>query len=453
MIDTKILEMKEEIIESVRESVKIKSVLGKTEKDMPFGKGVHDALHFALNLADKLGFKTVNLNNMVGYAEFGTGKEMVAILGHLDVVPEGDDWIYPPYGSEIHNGKIFGRGVLDDKGCTIGSLYALKAIKDLNLPIHKRIRIIFGTNEESGSKGVKYYVENGGEIPVLGFTPDAEYPIINGEKGIINLWCKKDLKDNCVIKSLSGGKAPNSVPSVAEAIFYENEPIKTIIKNLVSQQTNIEFHEKISKLIAHGKSAHGSIPEHGVNAVILIIKLLENIDLGYDFNEFINFMVLYFAEDTDGSNLGIAMEDEVSGKLTVNLGKFEIEKDTAKFILNIRYPVTKSYDDFMDKFLNKMNEGNIKIENEIHKKSLYVQPDSPLIKKLQKVYKEKLGKEAKLLSIGGGTYAKSMDNIVAFGPIFEGDHDVIHEANESMSIDNLIKNIQIITAAIYELAK
>jgi succinyl-diaminopimelate desuccinylase len=153
MLDENILAMKDEIITSVQAALRIRSV-GEDEKDgMPFGEGIQKALEHCLELSQTLGFKTVNVDNMIGYAEYGEGDEMVAVLGHLDVVPEGGGWTYPPYAAEIHDGKIYGRGATDDKGPTIGALYALKAIKDLRLPLKRRVRIMFGLNEEAGKIG------------------------------------------------------------------------------------------------------------------------------------------------------------------------------------------------------------------------------------------------------------------------------------------------------------
>ncbi len=150
---------------------------------MPFGEGISEALECALSIAERLGLKTVNLDNYAGFAEFGEGDDYVALLGHLDVVPEGDNWIYPPFAAEIHDGKIYARGAVDDKGPVISALYALKAVKEEGLKLSKRVRVIFGTNEETESKDMHYYLKKE-KPPVSGFTPDAEYPIINGEKGI-----------------------------------------------------------------------------------------------------------------------------------------------------------------------------------------------------------------------------------------------------------------------------
>lgn len=468
MFDKRILEMKDEIIQEVRKSVKIKSVQSTPKENMPFGEGVNKSLKHALELANKLGFRTRNLDNMVGYAEYGEGKEMVAILGHLDVVPEGDGWTYPPYSAEIHDGKIFGRGTLDDKGPIIGALFALKAIKDSQLPLKRRIRVIFGTNEESGSKGIKYYTDKD-EIPVAGFTPDAEYPIINAEKGIVTFTLRKrfgvknnDTRTKSVgIVSFSGGTVPNVVPEYAEVVIHSDkfqkdyliEKCNKIIK-MKNYKFDVEYIKSSKNFIVkvYGISAHGSTPEQGKNAISAIIHLLSELDISTDIKETMTFLNKNIGYETDGRTLGIDLEDEISGKLTFNLGTIKGNNNEISLGINIRYPVTKQYDDFMKNLTDKMLSVGFIVEDIKHKAPLYVSPEEDFIKKLQKVYKEKTGNEPKLLAIGGGTYAKAMKNIVAFGPIFPGEPDVIHQPDEYITIENLIKNVQIMASAIYELA-
>lgn len=455
MLDERILELKDEIIEKVRGCVRIKSVMDVPQPGMPFGQGVHAALQYALDLAGTLGFRTVNLDNMIGYAEYGEGEEMVAVLGHIDVVPEGGGWIYPPYAAEIHDGKIYGRGVLDDKGATIGALYALKAIKDSGMKLKRRIRVIFGTNEENGSKCAKYYAEKD-ETPVAGFTPDASYPIINGEKGIVNCIFRKALsgKEKSGLLSIKGGTAVNSVPDYAEAVFKACSLDKGMLMKAAEENNNIEILEQQDKLLvaAHGKTAHGGTPEEGINAISVLMDFLGNIRLEGKFLEFVEFYNKYIGFTVNGERMGISLEDEVSGKLTVNTGTISGDGDAVELKMNLRYPVTKRYEDFSDKFFTLMEAQGFESVETAHKKSLFVSPETDFIKKLQKVYIEKTGKEARLISYSGGTYAKALKNIVAFGPLFEGEPDLCHQANEHMSIENLIKNVQIMAAAIYELA-
>lgn len=190
--------LKDELVKSTQEIIKIKSTEGEPKPGMPYGEGPGKALEKALMIADSLGFKTKNVDGYVGYAEYGEGDEMVGVLGHLDVVPEGDGWDYPPYGAEIHDGKIYGRGATDDKGPIMASLYALKAIKDSGLKLSKRVRILFGTNEETGSKEIEYYLKHD-EAPTIGFTPDANYPVIYAEKGITMFEVVKDFLKRMMI--------------------------------------------------------------------------------------------------------------------------------------------------------------------------------------------------------------------------------------------------------------
>jgi len=461
MLDEKILTMKDEIVASVQAVLMIKSV-GEDEKNsMPFGEGIQKALKHCLKLSEMLGFKTVNMDNMIGYAEYGEGDEMVAVLGHLDVVPEGGGWTYPPYAAEIHDRKIYGRGATDDKGPTIGALYALKAIMELRLPLKRRVRIMFGLNEETGSRCVAHYVAKGGEIPVAGFTPDAEYPIINGEKGIVTCKYRRAFAQakKLRLKSISGGIAANVVPDYAEALLIvpesRAEEIKAKAKNtdrIFAEKISNESNESTVVIKASGVSAHGSTPEKGVNAISILLEFLHGLNFSGDLGEFLDFTHNCIALDFNGEKLGIYSEDEISGKFVFNLGAINGDEKEISMEINMRYPVTHTYEEFIDIFRAKMNSGKMEEIYLRHKKSLYVSPETPFIKKLQKVYEEKTGDKADLLSIGGGTYAKSLDNVVAFGPIFRGQPMVEHKPDEYIKIDELIKNVQIMAAAIYELA-
>lgn len=456
MLNEKVLSMKDEIVKSVQDCVRIKSVEEESKENMPFGEGIHNALLYCLQLSENLGFKTVNVDNMIGYAEYGYGDEMIAVLGHLDVVPEGEGWSSPPYGAEIHEGKIYGRGTTDDKGPTIGALYALKAVKDSNIPLKRRVRVFFGLNEETGSKCVKHYVDNGGEMPVAGFTPDAEYPIINGEKGIVT--CKYTRKltqeGETILKSIKGGIAANVVPDYAEVeVILAKDKIE-LIKELSKKTEEIKIEEKEGSIVlkCYGISAHGSTPEEGKNAITYLMMFLGELDFMGDLKEFIDFFNKHIGTDLNGNGLGIYLEDSISGKFILNLGTISGNENELSMEINMRYPVTKTYEDFIDIFTAKMNLGKMEEVYLRHKKSLYVSPDTEFIKKLQKVYEEQFGEKAELISIGGGTYAKAMENIVAFGPIFKGQPMVEHKPDEYIEIDSLIKNVQVMAAAIKELA-
>ncbi|MGH4050680.1 MAG: dipeptidase PepV [Clostridium sp.] len=454
--------MKEDIISSTQEIIKIKSIESDAKPGKPFGEGVNKALECALGIAKDLGFHTVNLDGYVGYAEYGQGEDYVLALGHLDVVPEGNGWIYPAYGAEIHDGKMYGRGTTDDKGPIMATLYGLKAIKDAKLPLSKRIRILFGTNEETGSKELDYYLERE-KPPVAGFTPDADYPIINGEKGITIFNIVKDFKvknksDN-FIKYIKGGQAANMVPDYCEAgiITTNAESIVSALRIFVKDDDS-----KLSAVVnkdmiiikSKGESAHGSLPELGQNAIMQLLAFLGTIDFGTnDISEFIKFVNENIGMEVHGESFGVCLEDEMSGKVSFNVGTLNMDDNSATMTLNLRYPVTSKLEDMMNPFNNKIDGTGIRIEKFEHQKPLYFSPDSPIIKTLQEVYTKQTGEEAKLVSIGGGTYAKEMPNIVAFGPMFPGELDTIHKPNEYITIDNLIKNAKIYANALYELAK
>lgn len=461
-LNKKIDELKDELVSSAQEILKIKSVEEPGVDGMPYGPGVGRALECALDISSKLGFKTANLDGYVGYAEYGEGEEYVGVLGHLDVVPEGDGWQYPSYGAEIHDGKIYARGSLDDKGPIIAALYGLKAIKDLGLALSKKVRIIFGTNEETGSKEIEYYLKRE-KPPVSGFTPDAEYPIIFAEKGLTIFKLVKDLnkkpQGELNIKYIKGGQRPNMVPDYCEAAIETKKPselansIETISMDN-NYKIKIEQQDKQVIIKSYGVSAHGSTPQFGFNAIMQLFELLEKLPLGdSDISDFICFMNKNVGFDVYGDKFGVGLEDKASGKLSFNVGFINMDESKVSVMLNLRYPVTFKLEDMMNPFNARLEGTGIRVEDFGHQKPLYFPEDHPLIKTLQRVYTEQTGLKANLLAIGGGTYAKEMPNIVAFGPIFPGKPDLDHQANEYIEVDDLVLNAKIYAHAIYELAK
>ncbi|MBK5252895.1 MAG: dipeptidase PepV [Peptostreptococcaceae bacterium] len=461
-INEKIDSMKDELISATQKVLKIKSVQDDPKPGMPFGEGVSNTLDAALEISKNLGFKTVNVDGYVGYAEYGQGEDYVGILGHLDVVPEGTGWKYPPYAAEIHDGKLYARGSLDDKGPIMASLFGLKAIMDLKLPLTKKVRVIFGTNEETGSAEIAHYLKKE-KSPVSGFTPDAEYPIIYAEKGLTIFDIVKELKVKpngpISIKYIKGGLRPNMVPDYTEAgILTDDKP--ALIKSVkeYAKKTGFDLNAtdngKMVILKSVGVGAHGSLPQLGKNAIMQLFDFLGSFKLGKcDIAEFIEFLNKNVGFDVYGAKFGVGLEDKDSGKLSFNVGVIDMNQDKVTMTLNLRYPVTFKLDDMMKPFKERIKGTGITIENLEHQAPLFFPKDNPLIKTLQKVYKEQTGKEPTLLAIGGGTYAKEMDNIVAFGPIFPGEVDLDHQVNEYIEVESLVKNAKIYAHAIYELAK
>ncbi|WP_040210198.1 dipeptidase PepV [Clostridium polynesiense] len=462
-INAKIEELKDSLIKDTQEVLKIKSLEEDALPGMPYGEGVGKALEKALEISKALGFKTVNLDGYVGYAEYGQGEDYIAVLGHLDVVPEGDGWKYPPYGAEIHDGKIYARGAMDDKGPIMSALYGLKAVMETGLPLSKRVRIIFGTNEETGSAEIPYY--NAREkAPAAGFTPDAQFPIIYAEKGLTIFDLVKTIgtkaKRNMEIMSLKGGQRPNMVPDYCEALIATDDPANVI--SLLSEfkyenkQSDISYERTDEGVLlkSYGVSAHGSLPELGKNAIMQLLAFLGELPFeGTDIGDFIKFCNENIGMETDGKSFGVDLEDAASGKLSFNVGNIDLKEGVITMSLNLRYPVTFKLEDMLTRLERKLLNTDIEIKNLDHQAPLYFPKEHPLIVSLQKVYKEQTGLEPELLAIGGGTYAKEMENIVAFGPIFPGKPDLDHQANEYIEIEDLVKCAKIYGAAIYELAK
>ncbi|MBF4693285.1 dipeptidase PepV [Fusibacter ferrireducens] len=450
---------KDEVIQSTRELIQIKSVKAPAQGDMPFGKGIQDALEYTLSLGDALGFKTKNMENHVGYIEFGEGKEMVGILCHLDVVPEGDQWTYPPFSATIANDRIYGRGAIDDKGPAIASLYAMKALKDIGIEPKKRVRLILGTDEESGSSCIKHYLKHE-EVPTVSFSPDADFPVIHGEMGIIVFKLEKTFTDKCEdggikILSLKGGNAPNMVPDYAEARLIENHPIKEILTAYnATKGTQIEYikEDHVTVLKSYGVSAHGSAPEKGKNAISALIQFLDLIDMEIgDLSNFIRFLSRTIGMETNGQSFGIGLKDEYN-ELVFNLGLIELDEDHGSVVVNVRYPITTKEKLVKAGVESTLQDTGIQITKWRGVDPLFFKPNHPLVKTLMKVYRDRTGDlDSKPITIGGGTYARSMPNSVAFGALLPGREDTMHQRDEYIEIKDLLKITEIYASAIYEL--
>ena len=444
-----ILGIADAIIQAIQESVRIDSVRGAAEPGAPYGKGPGAALDHALALGKQLGFRTGHIDHRVGWIEYGSGSEMVGVLGHLDVVPAGEGWEYPPFGAEIHGGKLYGRGVLDDKGPVIGAIFGLKAIRDLGLPVNRRIRVMFGTDEECGCSCVKYYIEHGGELPTIGFTPDADYPLIFCEKGTTNVVLGGAVGDYGQIRVLrmEGGTAPNVVTPRCR-LEVEGDLS-------VEPGTGIRVKKSDGRTIveAEGKGAHGSTPSLGINAAVRLFRAVRKNRFGGDFQRMMDFILEKLGTETNGEKLGIRYRDEETGETTVNLGLVHYDGARMSFTLDIRHPKTADPEAMRDWIFQAAKAYGLAIEKFWQVPILYVSKDSELVCKLMAVYEAQTGRHEEPLAIGGGTYAKSFRNMVAFGPVFPGDPEVIHQPNECAELQKLMQSFQITTAAMYELAQ
>lgn len=457
-------ELKPEIIKSTQEVIQIKSVEELPLEGMPFGKGPYDALEYMIKLGEKLGFEVKNFDGYAGHVDFGQGEETVGVLAHLDVVPEGDGWTYPPYSGEIHDDKIYGRGTIDNKGPAVAALYSMKAIKDSGVKLNKKIRLILGTNEESRWDCMKHYFSLE-KAPDMAFTPDADFPVIYGEKGIIgfDLVFKTNKSIGCDVSlvDIKGGTAINMVPDYAKALLKvkDKEMFFEQHKQYVEKtKENISIREEEGNILVEskGQSAHGSTPEKGENAISYLMKFLGVVYSGEcSICRFINLYNERIGFKHNGEGIGCGLEDEISGKLNFNPGLIELKDGKIILKINVRYPITSSsklvYDGIRDNLKNTPIE---LIEGDSDSKPLYVPKDNVLVNTLMKVYQEETGDyDSQPITIGGGTYARAMDNAVAFGPVFPGQVEVAHQKDEYITIENLVKLTQIYTKALYELAK
>ena len=431
----------ENMIADLRELVSYKSVYAEDEK--PFGSENRKVLDAALKMMEKVGLRTKNLDYYCGYGEVGEGDEVIGILSHLDVVPEGDGWDSDPYTLIEKDGLLYGRGSTDDKGSVIANLYALKYLIDSGYRFKKRVRLIVGCNEESGSECIRHYVEKEGHID-MGYTPDADFPGIYAEKGMIGGVL---VGHKTKIKDIRGGQAPNIVCNEVECLIDQSEYDVNKLEDYF-RENNIKYLLNGDSLTVYGVAAHASMPSMGVNAISHLFEALYYADIN---DEFIDFFHRNFALTYNGELIGYKdIEDDISDA-TINFGIAFKEGDDIKVTLDMRFPVRSSVKECMRPLENIKDESNEFVSYSCVE-PLYFDIDSPFIKALDKAYRDVTGDyESKMEAIGGGTYAKAIHNCIAFGPEMHGTEYHIHGANECMSIEELKKQVEIYVEAIKNL--
>ncbi|MDG4656469.1 dipeptidase PepV [Ectobacillus antri] len=447
---------KDALLADTQNFLRIKSVLNMEEAAVgaPFGTGVAEALSFMLNKGEADGFVAKNVDGYAGHLEMGQGQELIGILCHVDVVPEGDGWTSDPYGADIRDGNIYARGAIDDKGPTMAAYYAMKIVKELGLPLQKRVRMILGADEESEWRCVDHYFKKE-EMPTMGFAPDADFPIINAEKGIstVHITMKPNIsKGSTVLQEFTSGRRLNMVPDYAKAVLM-SERAGEIAEQFASYGNAVVQGSQVT-LEMRGVSAHGSTPEKGENAGVLLAAFLQQQELDTGGAAFVSFAMEAFQDDTRGTRLGVAYTDDITGDLTINVGTMSYQaEEGGTFGLNIRYPVTTDVDEMVSKMVQYAKQRGFEAKQISNSSPHHVAKEHVLIQTLQRVYEEQTGERAELLAIGGGTYARSLQAGVAFGPLFPGKEDLAHQKDEYIEIEDLVKATAIYAQAIYELAK
>ncbi len=396
-----------EMIEALQKLVSFQSIAKEEGPEYPYGKEVCGAKEYVLELAKSFGMRAEDVPGKYAYIEIGEGPRLIGILSHLDVVPAGDGWTQDPFGGEIVDGKIYGRGTTDDKGPTIAVLYAMKALKE-KTTLPARIRLILGQTEENGEwRDIEAYTD-AEEIPECGFTPDGDFPAIQNELGAMVF--RVQMPQSGFLQG-EGGTAPNMVPARARV------------------KTEFGTYE------ASGKACHGCAPWLGLNG---ISELMEKVYQAEPENRFLRMYADLIGKTIYGEKLGIAAEDE-SGKLTLNVGLFEVRDETATLMVDIRYPAKKNPDEISGSLVRQFSSYGASCECVYHVRPLYTPSDSPVLGALLSAYREVTGDDSRPISIGGGTYAKAMPNMVAFGPNFPGHENREHMEDEYILVEDFLK--------------
>ena len=445
-----VLKRKEEIVSKLQELVRIPSELTSFDPKRvhaPFGKPIQESLEWFIDLAHKDGFVTENLDGYAGHIILGDQKTFVGSIGHLDVVPAGNGWTHDPYGAEIADGLMFGRGTSDDKGPTIAVYYAMKILKDLNLPLKHSIKLILGTDEETAWRCVDYYFEKYPQAPVSGFIPDADFPLIYAEKGISRIQLYATLKDSDMI-SFNGGFRDNMVPDFATVTLNDRKNYGELFKTYQNKHTITGSVKTVGNtyiIEVSGKSAHGSLPHEGVNAIDILMGFL----IEHEESPFTKLYRDTVFDDLYGKKMNIYHQDDEMGPTTANLGVMTIESGNVTMFLNYRYPHGIVFSEVVEKIKAFYPTANA----DHHKALLYNDPNSPLIQTLLDVYQTHTKDyKSKPFSIGGGTFARAMPNVVAYGAHFLGTPSYIHQPEEFINIEELLLATAIYAEALYRLA-
>ncbi|EOL49987.1 Sapep family Mn(2+)-dependent dipeptidase [Enterococcus caccae] len=417
-------------LEELTKIMEVPSVKGQAEVGAPFGKEPRRALETVLALAESYGFQTEIVNDAVGFAQYGNDPEYIGVVGHLDVVPAGNGWDFLPFSLSEQDGRLFGRGILDNKGPAFACLYGLKLLKELDIPLEKTVRVIFGTDEESGSADLPLYLAEE-QPPIFGFTPDCKYPVVYGERGIVNIelitpFSEADLS---ALGAIEGDQAKDHVPDELIVDLKNGQHVEVI-----------------------GKRAPTNAPELGVNAITLLAeKLMNEASLAESLKKYFKWVFDSLHEKHYGEGFNLALADEDSGKLI--LTPYELRKTDKELVLSIaiRYPVTFQEEEIIER-VHAIVMAHTEVVIVRSMKGTNFPKDDPNVLALAEVYEKVTGLDGTPVTTTGATYARTMPNIVAFGPSFPGQKGIAHNKNEYMDLNDLLLNLEIYTLALYKLA-
>ncbi|MBS1724256.1 MAG: Sapep family Mn(2+)-dependent dipeptidase [Armatimonadetes bacterium] len=444
-----------DLLQDYQALLRIPSIEDDAEQNAPFGKANRAALDLMLRLSQESGMTTKDLEGYAGWAEFGKGDKMVMTLGHVDVVPVGPGWKHEPFGAEVDEGYVYARGAVDDKGPTMASFYAMKAIQAVVPEIGARMRSVFGCNEESGFKCVERYMETE-EAPTYGVAPDSGWPCIHGEKGIANFVIDRELiQGDLELLEVDGGQRPNIVIDSCRARARVSAAARAEVEEKVAaawdRNLTAEWQGDVLNIQAIGKAAHGAFPMGGDNAATRALRFLKEIAPVSVQEQYVELMEV---GHIGGDGLGIAGSDKESGSLTANLGIVRTVEGRLRMTVNVRYPVTWKGDDLRatcKAHLEKLAPG-FSIFSFSDSKPLYFPLEHPLVKTICDVYRQETGDTKEPGTMGGGTYARAVPNTVSIGTGWAGDGEA-HETDERCAVESLYKMSRIYAHLFYRLAQ
>ncbi|MEG1560759.1 MAG: Sapep family Mn(2+)-dependent dipeptidase [Clostridia bacterium] len=442
----KIIESKRgEMIATLKESVSIRSVKGDPKPGAPFGTEVKRALMSFLAKAEQLGFSCYERDGYYGCIDYGEGKETLAVLAHLDVVPEGEGWTHAPYGGEIENERMYGRGTMDDKGPAVSALYALYAIKEAGFLGDRKVRLILGCDEESGCNCINHYKKLEKE-PEIAFSPDAEYPVVNSEKGIIHAAFEKkyptEIKIDC-------GTVPNVVPGIAKIFVPLSKTEVEAAASSCGFPVSISEAKNGVNIEITGLSAHASMPESGDNALISTLELLLKLNLKEQDLALIREINAAFDRESHGKLMDLDFSD-ASGRTTVSPSILKIDENgLTMLVIDLRLPTSLNLNDVKAKIEKSLP--NLKLIHASLTNGHFVDKDSELVTKLLASYNGRKGGVGEPKAIGGGTYAKAFKNAVAFGCEMPGEISTVHMPDEFLDLNELMFNAYVMADAIMSL--
>lgn len=407
----------------------------------PFGKGIDQALRSVLDLCDKMGMETFyDPEGYYGYADYGEGEEMVGVLCHLDVVPEGDRemWHSDPFVATVREGVLYGRGSTDDKGPTLAALYAFKSLVDAGETFEKKVRFIFGTDEETLWRCINMYKAHE-RLPDIGFVPDGAFPVTYAEKGLLQA---RLLGPGASQMQLLCGESANVVPDTAEYVSDNSHDLAALFKEM-----HLPHNVVGDKIIVHGKSAHASMAHEGKNAISILSKGLVSLQP----HPAISFIAEKVALETNGETLFGDVIADRSGELTLNIGRLEINANYSEIVLDIRIPVSYEKDELETILKEAAALYGLDYQLFDYLPSLHVPVESPLVQTLWNIYREKTGDSTEPKTTGGASYARSMPNLVSFGAHFPGNKSKAHQENEGIKLDHFYKAMDIYAEALFQL--